>query len=135
MKQFKTVLKVKKFEETQILENINNVNIEIDSLQNNINSIEKNIKNAINNADSTDSNDERRALTSIIENLKESWKSEEHKKYLALQRKNSLSQELILKKQEIKSIEMIIEKKEYEAKLVELKKEQDALDELNIADY
>lgn len=135
MKQFKTVLKVKKFEEMQILENISNVNMEIDLLQSNINSIEKNIKNAINNADSTDSNEERRTLISIVDNLKENWKLEEHKKYLALQQKNSLNQDLMLKKQEIRSIEMIIEKKENEAKLVELKKEQDALDELNIADY
>ena len=32
--------KVKKFEEMQILENISNINMEIDSLQNNINLLE-----------------------------------------------------------------------------------------------
>ncbi len=135
MKQFKTALKVKYTEEHQLLEILTDLNLKIKTIDNEIQNINSDIKSFIININSNNSINDRKTYQLILEGLKHKINIINGEKNKVLGDIKVVENKLINKKQEIKSIENIIEKKEQELYQLILKKEQEQLDELNTTDY
>lgn len=134
MKQFKTLLKVKSLEETSILEKLRGINEVILQIDERINSTYKNICHYKSCIESCYNASEQVSLRSIIQSLHTDINNEKIKREYYTEEKEIAQNSLLRTRQEIKSIEKLLAKREEELRTIELRKEQEFLDELNTLD-
>ena len=130
MKKFNTVIKVKENELLNIQKLLHSKDVELTQITKITQQTESEIKTLIAEINSNVYSNSLE-FYSLIDKLKDEWKDMENKKQSILKEKNAIFSKLLIKKQEIKSIEMLLAKKVDELKKEELKKEQNLLDELN----
>lgn len=131
MKQFKTLLKVKTYEEISKIEELDKVDEEIYEVKENIQYIEEEIEGYKATLSGNISAFEHMSSRAII-NTRIIDLDTEKKILLQLnQKREEIFNTLSDIRKEIKSIERLLEKKKEEQRIQELYKEQEMLDELN----
>lgn len=130
MEKFYTIVRMKENQLLNIQKRLHSKDIEIKEYKEKILKLEAEIKEL----KLVGVNSIYPEVHSIIDNLKSKWIKMENEMQSKITERNDIFSELMIKKQEIKSIEILIEKKKNELKELLLKKEQDTLDELNSID-
>lgn len=134
MKQFKTLLKVKSFEEIQLIEELSNLNDLIFNIESSIQSYKEKIQSYKDNLECNANAFEQLSLRSIINTLYNELNNTELHLKSVFSKKESVLSSLTAVRQEIKSVEKLISKKEERIRLETLNREQEILDELNTLD-
>lgn len=130
MEKFYTIVRMKENQLLDIQKRLHSKDIEIKEYKEKILKLEAEVKEL----KLMGVNSNHPEVHSIIDNLKSKWIKMENEMQSKITERNDIFSELMIKKQEIKSIEILIEKKKNELKELFLKKEQDTLDELNSID-
>ena len=127
MEKFYMIIKLKENQVLDIQKELHTKDVEIKKYKEKAFGLEKEIQQL----KCMDLNTTCPELHAIIDDLKSKWIHLENEMQNKIIERNNIFSELMVKKQEIKSIEMLIEKKRKELNELLLKKEQDTLDELN----
>lgn len=134
MKQFNTLLKVKSFEEIQLIEELSNLNDLIFNIESSIQSYKDKIQSYKDNLDSNANAFEQLSLRAIINALYNELNNAELYLKSVFSKKENILSSLTEVRQEIKSVEKLISKKKERIRVETLNREQEMLDELNTLD-
>lgn len=131
MKQFKTLIKVKTYEEIAQIEELSKIDKEIYESNERINYIKNEIEGYKLELNSNSNAYQHISARAIISSRTQDIKEEEKTLLKLYKKREDIHSTLSNIRKEIKSVEKLLEKKQEELYLKELYKEQEMLDELN----